>query len=123
MSQAIDQAYARAIWRAVEAGKEPHEAVSIVYDILKRQDRTALMPRILRSFTRLADKELRRTQVRLSVARQGDVKQAMIEAGIQEADVCIDESIIGGWRLETSDRLVDASHKKYLLDIFIRATR
>lgn len=123
MAQALDQAYAKALWRSVEEGKDPHAATAALHDILRRQNRLALLPRILRSFRRLADEEMRRTRAKIWVARAKDVKQVMVEAGVAEADVCIDDTLIGGWRLETNDTLVDASHKKYLSDMFIRATR
>ena len=123
MAQKMDQVYAKALWQAVEKGKEPYDAVAAMDSALKLHNRAALWPGILRSFQRLADQEKRRSRVKIWVAREKDVKMAMMEAGVTDADVCIDDTLIGGWRLETNDTLTDATYKKYLSDMFIRATR
>ena len=37
--------------------------------------------------------------------------------------VRVDDSLIGGWRLEGRERLIDASYKELLLSIYNRATQ
>lgn len=68
----------------------------------------------------------------LSIAHEKDERSARKEAKEHIADlditpddlsVRIDSTLIGGWRLEGRERLVDASFKKYLLDMYNRTTR
>ena len=119
----MEQAYAQALWKSVAGGREPKDAVAALHETLQTNNRLELMPRILRAFKRLAEEHARKTRTRLWVARQEDAKHAFKQAGVTEADVCVDESLIGGWRLESNETLVDASYKNYLLDMFNRATR
>ena len=41
----------------------------------------------------------------------------------KDVDVALDDSLIGGWRLEGRGNLVDASFKKSLLDMYNRTTQ
>jgi F0F1-type ATP synthase delta subunit len=60
------------------------------------------------------------------VARHQDIPAAIDAAAkfakVQKSDVHVDKSLIGGWRLEHQDMLVDTSYKQQLLDIFNRVT-
>lgn len=126
----MERAYALALWKAVEGGTEPKAAVRTLHESLVAHGRAGLMPHIARAFERLAIERGRRDLVQISVAREGDAHTAVAEAkpvierfgeGV-EVDVRVDETLIGGWRLEGRETLVDASHKKYLLDMFGRVT-
>ncbi len=117
----MEIAYAQALWKSVQNGKTPKEAVAALMEILKRQGRIELMPRIQRAFTRLVDQN-RSTRSRVFVAHEKDAKEAFAASGVDEADVCIDETLIGGWRLESADTLVDNSFKKHLLSIYSSVT-
>lgn len=123
----MEQAYAQALWQMVEGGKTPHQAVSGLRDMLERQGRVALMPRIARAFERLAQREARKDDVVLTVAREKDlahakkeVKEVLSSLGIESSDLKtqVDDTLIGGWRLEGKEHLVDASYKQQLLNIF-----
>ena len=70
--------------------------------------------------------------VTLTVARQKDAKTALREVEkllkelkLGEVDLCeeIDESLVGGWRLEGKGVFVDNSWKKSLLSIYNQATQ
>jgi F0F1-type ATP synthase delta subunit len=116
----MEQAYAQALLKSVHAGTSPKEAVSAVAHALKAQGRIELMPRIVRALTRLAERE-HNNRPRVYVAREKDGRAAFASSGVKEADVCIDETLIGGWRLEDGETLMDASFKKMLLDMYNRA--
>ena len=113
----MEKLYARALWRSVENGRSPSEAVAGLVEVLKKQGRFDLFVHIQRAFVRLAE-EKRNIRPRIFIAREKDAKYAFKTSGVEDADVCVDESLIGGWRLEASEDLVDRSFKKYLLDIF-----
>ncbi|HEY4526296.1 MAG TPA: F0F1 ATP synthase subunit delta [Candidatus Paceibacterota bacterium] len=127
----MERVYAEALWEMVEKGKAAHEAVAALKKMLEARGRLALLPRIGKAFQRLAAKEAKKNTCTLTIARQKDaqkavkeVEQVLAELKIGDTDLCetVDESLIGGWRLEGRGMLVDQSWKKALLDIYTRAT-
>lgn len=124
--------YARALWEMVARGMPPKKAVRALYDSLALRSRTDLIPRIAKAFARLAARHRRKENVVLTVAREKDERKAIAAAkelleriGAVRSDVEMrfDDALIGGWRLEGRECLVDASYKRYLLDMYSRATR
>ena len=113
----MEKLYAQALWKAIENGRSPKEAIESLAKILKRQGRIDLMSKIAKAFARLAEAN-RSRGARIYVAQRHDAVHAMKAAGVEKADICVDESLIGGWRLEGAGQLVDRSFKKYLLDIY-----
>lgn len=127
----MEQAYAQALWKLVEDGVTPHKAVQAIEASLKKAGRGALMSRIARSFERLAQREEGKQGVVLTVAREKDERQARAAAkkdlaalGVEDSGLKtqIDDSIIGGWRLEGRGMLVDNSYKSALKEIYNRVT-
>lgn len=131
----MEKAYAQALWQMIEGGMEPSKAVHAIHTQLDSQGRQELMPRIARSFERLVARERTRATVTLTVADKAHEHAARKEALThlstlgrsdlpkQDIEIRIDDSLIGGWRLEGREQLVDASYKKHLLAIYNLATR
>ena len=128
----MEQIYAQALWEMIENGMKPKAAVHALREILVRLGRERLLRRVGRAFARLADQNRTRTRIVLSVARKGDegnahraIKKPLNEMGATTKEVTthVDDSLIGGWRLEGRERLVDASFKKQLLEMYNRATQ
>lgn len=117
----MERSYAQALWNMVEKGKDPKAAVAALTEVLKKHGRVELLPRIAKAFLRLSESEANKSKNRLWVASEKDATSAMKASGVQEADVCVDESLIGGWRLEQKETLVDVSFKKMLLDMYNRS--
>ena|SRR3989344_2211273 len=127
----METAYAQALVKITAKGMKPKEAVDALRQLLVRSGREALLPRIGRAYARIAQREQGRTGVVLTVARESDrhaaqkqVSAILSDMNVEMKDVVLrtDESLIGGWRLEGRERLVDASFKKYLLDMYNAAT-
>ncbi len=127
----MENTYAQALWKMVEGGMPPVKAVHAIRDVLKAHGREALLPRIARAFARIAEREAKKSDVILTVAREADTKHAHKEVkemlssmGVEAKDLKtqIDDTLIGGWRLEGKEQLVDASYKNQLLELFNRAT-
>ena len=127
----METAYAQALWKMVEGGMTPVKAVHALRDTLKVHGREALLPRIGSAFARIAERESRRNDVVLTVAREKDerhahkeVKSMLAAMGIETKDLKtqVDDTLIGGWRLEGREMVVDASYKNQLLELFNRAT-
>ena len=128
----MEQIYAQALWQMIESGTQPKKAVHALVESLKLKGREALLPRIARAFERLAEREMRKNALVVSVAHEKDgsaakreAKKLLEEMGSDSKDleVKIDQSLIGGWRLEGNGTLVDRSFKKSLLEMYNHATR
>lgn len=128
----METAYAQALWKMIEDGKKPAGAVRALQETLTRLGRASLLPKIGRAFARLAQRDQARSGVTLSIARKGDERAAQravkkilsdMQVAMKEVSTDIDETLIGGWRLEGKERLVDASFKKSLLHMYNRATQ
>ncbi len=126
----MERQYAQALWNAIEGGTEPAKAVHMLHQMLQRAGREVLMPKIAHAFKRLAETQMSKHSLTLSVAREKDAHRALEEArkmsraalDKESLEVAVDESLIGGWRLEGREHLIDASFKKYLLDVYNAAT-
>ena len=117
----MEHAYAQALWQTVEKGEDPKKAVASLLEVLKKHGRSELMPRIFGAFKRLSEQEANKKRNRVWIANEKDAAPAMKASGVNEADVCVDETLIGGWRLEQQETLVDVSFKKMLLDMYNRS--
>ena len=124
--------YAQALWQLVSNGMDAKQAVHAIHARLTNEGRAILMPRVAHAFSRIAEREARKTDYTLSVAREEDVAQAKkdMKALTSELDIDVDnlktqvdDTLIGGWRLEGNEQLVDASYKKQLLDLYNSVTR
>src|SRR3989338_11512522 len=105
----METSYAQALWQMIERGMAPTKAVKALHESLVVRGRQALMPRIARAFARIAARDNERNGVVLSVAHVNDEKKAKREAkevlsemnvAAGEVKVAVDDSLIGGWRLE-----------------------
>lgn len=127
----MERAYAQALLHMIQKGKSPEDAVRALHEALVRSGRASLLPKIARAFLRISSTEHTRDGVTITVARQSDADKALaaahkhleaIKADNKNIAVRLDDSLIGGWRLEGKEQLVDASYKKYLLEIYTHAT-
>lgn len=128
----MEHTYAQALWKAIESGMTPHAAVKSLRDLLERTGRSALVPRIARAFTRLAEREAKRSDMVLTIAREKDEPRAKsaakeilteLQADAEGLKTQVDDSIIGGWRLEGRGVLVDKSYKAQLINIYHQVTK
>lgn len=128
----METAYAQALWKLVQNGKNPKDAVHALHEVLVRLGRASLLYKIGRAFAKIAQRDQSRNDVVLTVAREKDSRTAQKEAkeffssirvDSGEVLVRVDDSLIGGWRLEGREQLVDSSFKKQLLSIYNHATR
>lgn len=110
----------------------PHAAVTAIKKLLEKEGRAALLPRIARAFARFAEREGNKSDMVLTVAREKDERRAKsevkeilasLEAHEATLKTQVDDTIIGGWRLEGRGTLVDHSYKARLLDIYHNVTK
>ena len=121
------EAYAQALWQIISAGGKPKSAVASLCEVLAAHGRSALLPRIGRSFARIALQETQKNSVVLTVAHEKDVKSAQKEIAVllearkiekEDVKTAVDSNLSGGWRLQGRGELVDASYKKHLISIY-----
>jgi F0F1-type ATP synthase delta subunit len=126
----MEQAYAQALWRLIEEGTAPSKALHSLTEILRQHGRLALLPRIGKAFARIAEREMQKETITLTVAREKDeraatqsVKDILAKLKLETADIAVkvDDSLIGGWRLEGEEMLMDRSYKSRLLELFNKA--
>jgi len=126
----MEHSYATALWKIIGAGTAPKRAISQLREHLALRGRLALLPRIARAFARHATRERAKNTLTLSVGAQG-AAEAKREANAllagmhidrHDVETVVDETLVGGWRLEGREYLYDASYKRYLLDIYRRMT-
>ena len=119
----IEHSYAQALFALLQKGEKPKAAVTKIHAALEKSGRASLMPSIGRAFERLAQREaLKRASV-LVVARKQDEGRARRESGAKDAELRIDETIIGGWKLFDKGQMRDESWKSALLSIYNAAVR
>ena len=127
----MEEAYAQALWDIVERGMQPQKAVELLHRSITARGRQGLMGGIARALQRLADRTEKAEGITLTVAREKDLHTARHKAKEAFSSVAenghmketVDESLIGGWRLEGKGVLVDESFKKQLMTLYNRATK
>jgi len=123
----MDTLYAQVLMRLIESGKSPEAALQALVEQLRTRGRLSLLPKIGRAFARQEAMKQRDHQVVVKVARSADEgsarRAAQRHAGESAAThVVVDETLIGGWRIETKEMLEDASFKKHLLTLYQNIT-
>jgi F0F1-type ATP synthase delta subunit len=127
----MEKVYAEALWHVMQDGRNPMKAVSQLHQLLVRRGHTGLIRRIARAFSIHAEHERKRTVVNLLIAHKEDETRArkeivgtLTELRLMDRPVKthVDHTLIGGWCTEGREHLVDASYKKFLLEIYSNAT-
>jgi F0F1-type ATP synthase delta subunit len=126
----MENAYAQALWNIIKGGMKPTEAVHALHEQLKKSGRVSLAPRVARAFERIADRDRTHNAVILTVADKKHEHSALAQAATaskmdlseKNVEVSVDPSLIGGWRLDARETLLDGSYKKHLLAIYRAAT-
>lgn len=119
----MEHNYAHAAIRLVERGMKPAEAAKAISAHAGARGQARIVPRIVRALRAISLAERARRSIVLSVARKEDAAQAHKTSDApKEVSVQVDDTLIGGWRLRGAGRLVDASYKRALFDLYTRIT-
>jgi F0F1-type ATP synthase delta subunit len=90
---------------------------------LRARGYTPLLPRILSEYERLVAHSGKKP-VRVTMAKKHPYKELLTKHDIHDdAELTLDETLIGGYRIETDTTLIDASHKNALLKIYHSITK
>lgn len=126
MSLRNSKYYAQALKEIIRDGKGNEETIGVSFvNLLKKKGHIKLLPQILKEFEKFSEKDIDTKQVVLTVARIADENRFKSDAlqyitGFDEGHLKtkIDESLVGGFKIETKDIVVDASYKKKLLNLY-----
>jgi len=118
--------YAKALISAAKTEKDTDALIASFFKVLKARGALKLLPKIL-TFLEHAQTKNASAKPTLTIAREKDKDSALmqIENAIKgivsskdEIEIKIDDSIIGGYRFQTSKDLLDESYKTKLLSIY-----
>jgi len=122
--------YAQALFELSKQEKNPQKMMDAFVHMLKEKNALGLLPQILRHLQAILARASRNAPV-LTLARQEDestvreeIAPTLKHAEIDPADVTvkIDDTLIGGYRLEYPGNLIDTSYKNQLLQIYRKIT-
>lgn len=121
--------YARAVHETLGSreGKEESKIAESLLRVIRFRGDQKLLPSIILELQTLDSDEKDSDVPTLVIAREGD--EGVLEEEIRKdreafgfkstkCRVRIDDSIIGGYRLESKDQLIDRTHKRALLEMY-----
>lgn len=117
--------YAHALYDSLKDSPDTEKYIANLVGILKERGHYKLLPEILSVYKRI-DEQGQSKRSTLYVAKESDgnvfkdtIKQFKEEFNItEEVDVVVDETLVGGYTLRTSDKILDNSYKRSLLDLY-----
>ena len=109
--------YSTALTQALQ-GKSGKDATVVVDQFIMRikaRRHEKLLPQIISLLKRnKADSGV----ATLTIADTKGEKTAKAEAGVKDVAVKVDPTLIGGWQLEADGKLIDASYKRSLIELY-----
>jgi F0F1-type ATP synthase delta subunit len=111
---------AQALYEMTHTGKKTEASHAIVAFVrfIKAKGYEKLFPRILEKYEAIL-KRHKESGIVLTTSRKKDTKHILASLSIQgDVHEKIDETLIGGYTLETKDSFTDASYKSALLKVY-----
>lgn len=108
--------YAQALAEALAAVKDPKPAINNLLEILRRKKQFKLLPKILKSFE--AQWLKRHGIVKMKITYPPKFKNSLAGMAVSleralgkkiEMEAAASDTLVGGWRVQMEDMLVDAS--------------
>ncbi len=107
------------------ATAEEPRAIRSVLDLLLERDRIDLIPRIATAFVDIVDRKAGIVKGRITTATElDDARREQLVARLERstgrrirATFAVDESLIGGAKVQIGDRLIDTSLKAQLIEL------
>lgn len=103
--------YAQGVLSAIKSGVSPKDALATLHALLKKAKRESLFPRVLSLVLRSA--EHMRGEI-VSIAHE----RTAIPKHLSHVERRINASLLGGYRWENGEIMIDTSHKRALIDIY-----
>lgn len=127
----MKQAYVFALTDALLASTEVDKVLKSTKELLDKKGHGRLWSAVLRGAVQELEKRTRTNtpQVIISakaVEKTEQLKKALTELGVDSSvdfETSVDETIIGGFIVRYKDRMLDASYKRALVDLYRRVTK
>lgn len=110
----LKQDYQKAFLSLLESGEDVGKTIKRVKVVMEKRGHSGLLLSVLKSTLRELDRTSVAKTPRLTVAREKDVKR--YAAGHKEAEVIVDPHLVGGYRFEKDNTMIDNSYKTKLLN-------
>lgn len=124
--------YAQALYALLKDASKAQASgyIDNLRGLLKKRGHEQLYPKIVARLEAFVTQE-HDTASRISVAKESDIAEfkdeilnTAREMGLQGQTLTpsIDDTLVGGFRIESTDKLYDASYKRALLDMYRKLT-
>ncbi len=117
--------YGEAVYGAIANGMAVSNALSNLATVLAKHGHSSLRAQILRDLLARFEKDEEKLTLTVRVARAQDIEKFAKEIALftdehhlRETVIKVDETLIGGYTLESTEHRLDASHKKLLATIY-----
>lgn len=110
----LKQDYQKAFLSLLESGEDVDKTIKRVKVVMEKRGHSGLLLSVFKSTLRELDRTSVAKTPRLTVAREKDVRR--YADGHKEAEVIIDPHLIGGYRFEQNNTMIDQSYKTKLLN-------
>jgi len=121
--------YGEAVYGAITNGMAVPNALSNLTAILEKYGHSSLRGQVLRDLLARFEKDEEKLTVTVRVSQTQDAEKFAKEIAmftdkyhLRETAVKVDETLIGGYILESTEHRLDASHKKSLATIYQNVT-
>jgi F0F1-type ATP synthase delta subunit len=127
----MKQAYITAIVKTLLEGKEVESVLKSTKQLLAKKGHECLWPAILQGTLRELEKSGQDNVPQVTVAKDtkeqsSKILEALKTLGLEADatyDVSVDDSLIGGFIVRYKDRMIDASYKRALVDLYRNVTK
>lgn len=127
----MKQAYITALVNTLLEGKEVDAVLASTKQLLTKKGHERLWPAVLHGALRELEKRGRADVPQVTLAKEIEEKSVKISEALKalgvEAgaayDVSVDDSLIGGFIVRYKDRMIDASYKRALVDLYRKVTK
>lgn len=112
--------FAKVLYRMTSHSKasDSRTAVDAFLSYIQARGYRSMLPRILSEYERIMQSE-KKSAIVVTTAKKHDVKKILEAHSIEaKAEARVDETIVGGYTIETDSRFIDASHKNALLRLY-----
>ncbi len=115
--------HAQAMFELISSGKTAEDVIKGTMKSLKKRGAIKILPKILKEYQILEKKEYMKKPT-LTIARESDRANAIKDSDAdKDINIVIDESIVGGYKLENNGVLTDNSFKSHLFNVYKNAVK
>jgi len=125
----MKQAYITAIVDSLLTTKDVDAVLKNATALLQKKGHARLWPAVLRGVVRELEKRTVEAMPHVAVAKESVIasaalKQALAELGATATPTTVvDNTLIGGFLVQYKDRMIDASYKRTLTDLYRKVTK